>query len=119
MQTTTNHRKLTGVPPATASVLTSPPSGPCAASAGHTAGAGQVGGSMRITTTDKFWIVMKASDPRELADVLFETHLHGLANQFRGGLLPSEILLLTDDRDAAHDLAVSELQRAKEAAHAR
>jgi hypothetical protein len=66
----------------------------------------------RITSIDPFWIVTKATPRSELADILFQTTLTALALQYRGGLDPATILLMTDDREAAHDRAVSELQRA-------
>jgi hypothetical protein len=66
---------------------------------------------MHITAADKFWLVLKANANSTIDDVLFSTNLGQLALQFWGGLDPTTILLATDDRAAAHDRAVSELQR--------
>ena len=65
---------------------------------------------MRLTYNDTFWIVTEATKQSELADVLCQADFSSLALMFRGGLSPASILLMTDDRDAAHDRAVSELQ---------
>lgn len=65
---------------------------------------------MRLEPTDKFWVVTKATDRSILVDIMFQADLRSLALTFRGSLDPATILLLTDDREAAHDRAVSELQ---------
>ena len=41
---------------------------------------------MRIGKTDRFWVVTDARRGSELCDILFETNIEGLAQQFKGGL---------------------------------
>ena len=63
-----------------------------------------------ITPNDALFVALHAKRQSTIADVFCETNLAGLAAMIRGGLLASDIILISDDRDATHDRAVSELQ---------
>jgi hypothetical protein len=62
------------------------------------------------TNTDTIYLALRASSTSTIQDVFVETNLHGLALMIRGGLSATDIIILSDDRDATHDRAVSELQ---------
>ena len=62
------------------------------------------------TNTDTIYLALRASSTSTIQDVFVETNLHGLALMIRGGLSATDIIILSDDRNATHDRAVSELQ---------
>lgn len=50
---------------------------------------------------DKFWVVTQPRELSELADICFEADVQTLALQFKGGLLPDEIIgLYTESHEA-------------------
>ena len=56
---------------------------------------------MRYGLDDKFWVVVDPTPDSELGDVCFETTLHGLELQFRGGLSAAQNPTLFTDEDEA------------------
>jgi len=59
---------------------------------------------MRYGPDDKFWVVVDPTPVSELGDVLFETTLHGLELQFKGGLtMAQNPTIFTDPQEAKYE----------------
>ena len=59
---------------------------------------------MRIGPDDKFWVVIDPTPNSTIGDVLFETTLHGLELQFKGGLTSAaRPALYADEAEAEAD----------------
>ena len=60
-----------------------------------------------ITRDDvgKFWVVTKPSEQSCLIDILFESTINGMANQYRGGLKEDEVLMFTHSKERAERMA--------------
>jgi hypothetical protein len=59
---------------------------------------------MRYGPDDKFWVVVDPTPVSELGDVLFETTLHGLELQFKGGLtMAQNPTIFTDHQEARYE----------------
>jgi hypothetical protein len=59
---------------------------------------------MRYRPDDKFWVVVDPTPVSELGDVLFETTLHGLELQFKGGLtMAQNPTIFTDHQEAKYE----------------
>ena len=52
-----------------------------------------------------FWVVTKATPESEIEDILFKSSVLSMVVQFRGGLKPEEIIIITPDEDKALDIA--------------
>ena len=61
--------------------------------------------SWKIDKTSPLWVVVKPEAQAVLEDVVFETTLSGLRNQFKGGLEPTDIIMVTDNKEEAIELA--------------
>jgi hypothetical protein len=59
---------------------------------------------MRYGPDDKFWVVVDPTPVSELGDILFETTLHGLELQFKGGLtMAQNPTIFTDHQEAKYE----------------
>lgn len=59
---------------------------------------------MRYGPEDKFWVVVDPTPVSELGDILFETTLHGLELQFKGGLtMAQNPTIFTDEQEAKYE----------------
>ncbi|MBI2192050.1 MAG: hypothetical protein HYU36_08705 [Planctomycetes bacterium] len=59
---------------------------------------------MRFGPDDKFWVVVDPTPVSELGDILFETTLHGLELQFKGGLtMAQNPTIFTDQQEAKYE----------------
>ncbi len=59
---------------------------------------------MRYGPDDKFWVVVDPTPVSELGDILFETTLHGLELQFKGGLtMAQNPTIFTDQQEAKYE----------------
>ncbi len=65
---------------------------------------------MRFGPTDKFWMVLDPTPISELADILFETSILGLALQNKGGLEIDRRPMIFTDPEEARAEAMSRLE---------
>jgi hypothetical protein len=58
-----------------------------------------------MSKINKFWVVTKPSKNSELADILFNSDIKGMQNQFLGGLTKSEIVGIYSTKTEAEKIA--------------
>ena len=54
---------------------------------------------------NKFWVVTKPTRKSELVDILFNSDIKGMQNQFLGGLTESEIVGMYSTKSEAEKIA--------------
>ena len=69
---------------------------------------------MRYGPHDKFWVVTNPTPDSVIDDILFETTIEGLMNQFRGGLKIAHNPTLFSDHGEAAIEAADRLERRAE-----
>ena len=68
---------------------------------------------MNIEQSTKFWVVTIPTSESELGDILFETDIKGLGNQFRGGLNSDDIVGWYD-KETATQIATDLMNKIKQ-----
>ncbi len=58
-----------------------------------------------MSKINKFWVVTKPTKNSELADILFNSDIKGMQNQFLGGLTKAEIVGIYSTKSEAERIA--------------